>query len=168
VAGHHLAQLNIARFLAPIDDPQLRDFVAALDPVNAQADDADGFVWRLQTDDGNATSIQAFDDPLMLVNMSVWESLEALRAFVYTNRNHLAIMRRRREFAETMLQAYLALWWVPAGHIPTVGEALERLELLREHGPTPDAFTFRASFGPPDGEAAASEVVDDDRWLCPA
>jgi Domain of unknown function (DUF3291) len=163
---HHLAQLNTARFLAPIDDPQIRDFVAALDPVNALADGADGFVWRLQTDEGNATSIHAFEDPLMLLNMSVWESLEALRAFVYTTPEHLAIMRRRREFAETMTQAYLVLWWVPAGHIPTIDEALERLELLRERGPTPEAFTFRASFPAPGG--SGDVVVDDDRWLCPA
>ncbi len=164
---YHLAQLNIARFLAPLDTPRQQAFVDALVPVNALADDADGFVWRLQTDDGDATSIRAFEDPLMLVNMSVWESLAKLRAFVYTNRAHVSIMRRRREFAETMVEAHLVLWWVPAGHIPTVDEAKERLELLRADGPTPQAFTFRAHFRAP-GEGTGAEAVQDDRWLCPA
>jgi Domain of unknown function (DUF3291) len=163
---YHLAQLNIGRFLAAPESPQIAPFMAALVPVNALADAAPGFVWRLQTEDGDATAIRPYDDDLILVNMSVWRSLEQLRAFVYTNHDHLAIMRRRREFAEKMAQAYLVLWWVPAGHIPTIDEAKARLELLREHGPTAEAFTFRAHFGPP-GEADVV-VKDDDRWLCPA
>jgi hypothetical protein len=167
VVGHHLAQLNIARFRAPMDAPELRDFVAALEPVNALADTADGFVWRLQTEAGDATAIHAFEDPLMLVNMSVWESLQQLRAFVYTESGHVSIMRRRREFAEQMAESHLVLWWIPAGHVPTVEEAKERLEVLRAHGPTPGAFTFRASFAPPQGDRVV-EVVQDDRWLCPA
>src|SRR5215471_5957014 len=167
MGGYHLAELNIARFRAPMDAPELADFVAALQPVNALADAADGFVWRLQTEEGDATAIHAFEDPLMLVNMSVWESLEQLRAFAYTNRAHVSIMRRRREFAEAMAEAYLVLWWVPAGHLPSVDEAKERLEVLRASGPTPHAFTFRASFPPPE-DGAVAEVVEDDRWLCPA
>ena len=142
MAGLHLAQLNIARLRAPLDSPELADFVAALDPVNALADAAPGFVWRLQTDDGDATSIRAFDDDMLIVNMSVWESLDALRAYVYGS-EHRAVMARRRQWFERMAEAYVVLWWVPAGHVPTVEEAKERLEALRREGPTADAFTFK-------------------------
>jgi heme-degrading monooxygenase HmoA len=164
--GLHLAQLNVALPREPLDSPLLADFMAALDPVNALADAAPGFVWRLQTEDGNATAIRAFGGDTM-VNMSVWESLEALRAFVYSNRAHLDVMRRRREWFEEHVEAFQVLWWVPAGHIPAVGEAEERLRLLRARGPSPEAFTFRRHFPPP-GTAGAAEAVDDDRWLCPA
>jgi heme-degrading monooxygenase HmoA len=162
----HLAQVNIAIPKEPPGGPLLREFMAALDPVNALADTSPGFVWRLQDEDGNATAIRAFDEDTM-VNMSVWESLEALRAFVYSNRAHLDIMRRRREWFHDHAEAFQALWWVPAGHIPTVGEAEDRLQALRTHGPSPEAFTFRRHFPPPsDGRAGAG--VDDDRRLCPA
>jgi hypothetical protein len=143
----HLAQLNVGRMLAPVTAPEIADFMAALDPINALADEAPGFVWRLQTGDGNATSIHAFDDELMLLNMSVWESIEALRAFTYTTA-HTDVLRRRREWFERLAVAHLVLWWVPAGHIPTVDEALEHLERLRADGPTPAAFTFRVPFEP--------------------
>src|SRR2546423_14682125 len=115
-------------------------FVAALDPLNAIADSAPGFVWRLQTEEGNATSIRAFDDDLMLVNMSVWESMEALADYVYRS-DHVAVMRRRREWAQRMAEAYLVLWWIPAGQVPTVEEAKERLAPPRGPGPPPTAFT---------------------------
>ena len=160
--GSHIAQLNIARFKAPMDDPAMAGFVEQLDPVNALADAAPGFVWRLQTEEGNATSIHAFEDDLMLVNMSVWESVEALAGFVYRSM-HVAVMRRRREWAERMRDAYVVLWWIPAGHTPTVEEAKSRLEHLREHGPTPSAFTFKRRFSP--DEAALASPED---WLCPA
>jgi hypothetical protein len=150
----------------PPGGPVLAEFMAALDPVNAVADSSPGFVWRLQTEDGNATAIRAFDEDTM-VNMSVWESLEALRAFVYSNRAHLDIMRRRREWFENHAEAFQVLWWVPAGHVPTVAEAEERLRVLRDHGPSAEAFTFRRHFPPPAAESAG-EGVDDDRWLCPA
>lgn len=140
----HLAQLNIARLLAPIDSPQLADFVAALEPVNALADAAPGFVWRLQTDEGNATSIRPYDDDMLVVNMSVWESLDALRDFVF-GAEHRAIMAGRRQWFERMADAYVVLWWVPEGHIPTVEEAKDRLERLRRDGPSEDAFTFRSA-----------------------
>lgn len=143
--GWQLAQINIARFRAPIDAPQLVGFVEMLDPINAIADVAPGFVWRLQTDEGNATSIHAFDDDLILVNMSVWESVEELNAFVYRSR-HFEVFRRRREWTEHMEQAYLALWWIPAGTIPTVEEGKRRLDLLIERGPTPEAFTITKPF----------------------
>jgi hypothetical protein len=161
---HELAQVNIAIAREPLAAPLLADFVAALDPVNARADQAAGFVWRMQGDDGNATAIRGFGgDPLLIINMSVWESLEALRDFVYGDPEHLRVMRRRREWFER-LDLHMVLWWVPSGHRPTVIEAEQRLGLLRELGPTPDAFTFRASFDSPD---SVVERVDD-RWLCPA
>jgi hypothetical protein len=161
----HLAQVNVAVPREPPGGPLPAEFMAALDPVNAIADASPGFLWRLQTEDGNATAIRAFGDDTM-VNMSVWESLEALRSFVYSNRAHLDIMRRRREWFEDHAEAFQALWWVPAGHTPTVAEAEERLLLLRAHGPAPAAFTFRRHFPPPNGDGAGTGV-DDDRWLCP-
>jgi hypothetical protein len=148
MAAHHLAQLNVGRMLAPLDSAQLAPFVEALEPVNALADGAPGFVWRLQTEDGDATAIRPYDDDLMIVNMSVWESVEALAEFVYRS-DHLGIMRRRREFFEKMAEAFTVLWWVPAGHRPSVAEAKQRLELLRRSGPTPQAFTFRTAFPAP-------------------
>jgi hypothetical protein len=140
----HVAQLNIARLLAPLDSPQLADFVANLEPVNALADAAPGFVWRLQTEDGDATSIRAFDDDMLIVNMSVWESVEALRAFVFGG-SHRAVMAGRRQWFEKMTDAYTVLWWVEPGHVPSVEEAKEKLEALRRHGPTDAAFTFRTA-----------------------
>jgi hypothetical protein len=116
----HLAQVNIGRLRAPLDSPTLAGFVAQLEPINVLADGSPGFVWRLQTEDGNATAIRVFDD--LMVNMSVWESIDALAAFVYRS-GHIEVMQRRREWFERMAVAYQCLWWVPAGHIPTVGEA---------------------------------------------
>src|SRR3954451_1084346 len=147
MAMHHLAQLNIARLRAPLDSPRLEAFVAALEPVNALADAAPGFVWRLQTEQGDATSIRAFDDDMLLINMSVWESVEALQEFAYRNVGHRDIFRRRNEFFARD-EPYLVLWWVPAGSIPTVDEAKARLERLRTDGPTAHAFTFRQPFAP--------------------
>ncbi len=147
--AYHLAQCNIGRLRAPLDTPQLAGFVAALAPVNALADRAPGFVWRLQTDDGDATAIRPFDDDMVAVNMSVWESMEALAAFTYSG-EHRDVMRRRREWFERLSEAYLVLWWIPAGTFPTVEDARARLERLRKHGPSPDGFTFRAPFPSPD------------------
>ena len=152
--GWQLAQINIARFKAPIDDPLLAGFVEMLDPINALADVAPGFVWRLQTDAGNATSIHAFDDDLILVNMSVWASIEELNAFVYRS-GHFEVFRRRRDWTEHMERAYLALWWIPAGTIPTVEEGKRRLDRLIERGPTPEAFTFKQTFSAPSGAETA-------------
>lgn len=150
---HHLAQVNVARLRAPLDAPELADFVAALDPVNALADAAPGFVWRLQTDEGDATSIRAFDDDMIIVNMSVWESLEALRDFVYRS-DHRTFLARRREWFDRMDAPMVALWWVPAGHRPTVSEAKERLDALDRLGATPEVFSFRRSFPAPPVSAA--------------
>jgi hypothetical protein len=149
VFDHQLAQVNIALPKEPLDAPLLAEFLAWLEPVNARADLAPGFVWRLQTDDGDATGIRGFDDDRLIVNMSVWESVEALQEFVYRDRGHLAVVRRRREWFNRM-DTFMVLWWVPAEHRPTVPEAEERLELLRRRGPTPQAFTFREHFPSPE------------------
>ncbi|HEX6568001.1 MAG TPA: DUF3291 domain-containing protein [Acidimicrobiales bacterium] len=148
MAGHHLAQVNIGRLRAPLDSPESAGFVAALDPINALADAAPGFVWRLQTDEGDATSIRPFDDDTILVNMSVWTSFEALHTFVYRS-DHRRVLAQRREWFERMDAVIVALWWVPSGHRPTVTEAKERLATLGRLGPTPDAFTFRSPFPAP-------------------
>ena len=160
-----VAQVNIALPKAPVESPLLADFMALLDPINAIADASDGFVWRLQTDEGNATALRPYDDDRMIVNMSVWESIEDLAAFVYRS-GHVDVMRRRREWFESM-KPYMVLWWVPAGQLPTVDEAKERLAHLRDHGPTPFAFTFKGSFPSP-GVDGDDEVVVDDELGCPA
>jgi len=164
VNGYDLAQLNVGRLHAPIDAPETAAFVAALDPINALADAAPGFLWRLQTEDGNATAIHVSDDPLFIVNMSVWESLEALANFVYRSA-HTDVMRRRAEWFERSANAYVVLWWVPRGHRPTVDEAIGRLERLRRDGPTENAFTFRHPLSPPDSDV---DIDVDDGWTCRA
>jgi hypothetical protein len=168
MAGYHLAQLNIGRMLAPLDTEQMSGFMNALEPINAIADAAPGFVWRLQTEDGDATAIRPYDDDWLIVNMSVWASLEHLAEFVYRS-DHRAVMVQRRKWFERMAEAFMVLWWVPAGHRPSVAEAKSHLEHLRAHGPTAAAFTFRASFPPPAGPECDAEVEtpDDDRWACP-
>jgi hypothetical protein len=153
----HLAQLNVGIPLEPLDSERLSGFMDSLDPINAIADAAPGFVWRLQTEDGNATAVQAFEDPNVIVNLSVWESLESLGDFVYRS-NHVEVMRKRRQWFEVPTEAFVVLWWVPAGTIPTVADAVARLERLRAEGPTPEAFTFRTVFpAPGDVEAPAPE-----------
>ena len=123
-------------------------FVAWLEPINALADESPGFIWRLQTDEGDATSIRAFEDDRILVNMSVWRTLEVLRAFVF-NSDHVRVMRERIQWFEPMDAPTTVLWWVPEGHTPTVDEGKKRLDLLRERGPSESAFTFARSFSPP-------------------
>jgi heme-degrading monooxygenase HmoA len=146
---HHLAQVNIGRLLAPIDDPRIAGFVAQLDEINALADRSPGFVWRLQSDSGNATDVPYNDDPTVMVNMSVWESIEALRDYVYASK-HIEVFRRRAEWFEKMTKPYYCLWWVPAGHIPTVAEARERLEHYQRHGATPHSFWFSQRYPAPE------------------
>jgi Domain of unknown function (DUF3291) len=166
-----LAQVNIGRLSAPLDSAELAGFVAALDPVNAAAELAPGFVWRLQTEKGNATAIQAFEwdtagSAGVIVNMSVWTDIEHLGAFVF-GEMHRQVLRRRRKWFLRMSEAQLACWWVPAGHRPGTGEAEDRVRHLRAHGPTPLAFTLRVSYPPPGGgedEHAVHGPVD---WLCP-
>jgi hypothetical protein len=142
---HQLALLNVARLVAPLDSPTLADFVANLDPVNAAADGAPGFVWRHQDDNGNSTSVRMLDDDMLIVNLAVWESIEALEAYAYSGA-HFEMLRRRREWFERMAEPYVVLWWVEAGHRPSTAEAEARLVHLRAHGPSEHAFTFRQRF----------------------
>lgn len=148
---YQLAQANIARMLAPIDDPIMAGFVTQLETINALADRSPGFVWRLQTEDGDATALRVFDDERILINMSVWESPEALHRFVYESA-HAGPLSDRHQWFERREGPILVLWWVEAGHLPTVEEAKQRLELLARQGPTPEPFTFRQAFPPPGEE----------------
>jgi hypothetical protein len=143
----HVAQLNVGRLVNTLDSPELAPFATALDRINALADAAPGFVWRLVGSGNNATDILPTDDPLSLVNLSLWESIEALFDFTYRSA-HTDIMARRREFFRRPDAAHQVLWWVPAGHIPSVDEALRRLQHLREFGASLHAFTFRERFEP--------------------
>jgi Domain of unknown function (DUF3291) len=154
MSGYHLAQINIGRFRLPVDHPANAEFMSALDAVNAIADASDGFIWRLVGDGGNATDVEVVaGDPLLLANMSLWRDVEALGAFVYRQSDHLSYMRRRKEWFESM-DLFQALWWVPAGHIPSVTEGLDRIAWLKASGPTARAFTFRQPFAAPDGMPA--------------
>jgi hypothetical protein len=146
----HLAQANVATLLAPLESPQLAEFVGALEPINALADTSPGFVWRLQTGEGDATSIRVFADDRILLNMSVWESIDALDDFVYRSA-HTTVMRRRAEWFERAVEPYLVLWWIPEGELPAAADAEPRLAALRERGPTPFAFTLRRRFPAPGG-----------------
>ncbi len=155
-----LAQINVGRLVAPRGDPRTAAFFAALDEINALADTAPGFVWRLQDESGNATGIRPTSDPLFAVNMSVWADADALFSFVYRSA-HTPVMARRREFFEQFEGIYQALWWIPADHRPTVDEGLSRLWRLERYGPTPDAFTFKARFPPPDRAGAPVDMRPD-------
>ena len=159
MAAFHLAQINVGRILGPIDSSLMAEFVERLDEINALADGSPGFVWRLQTEDGDATAIRPFDDDMIIITMSVWESPAALHDYVYRS-GHAEVMRRRREWFSRMTEAFLALWWVPAGHRPTVAEGVARLERLRIDGPTPHAFTFRQLYAPPEGDGEGVDPVD--------
>ena len=160
----HLAQLNVGRLRVPMDDPRIDDFRENLDPVNALAEGSPGFVWRLQDHSGNATGIKPYGDDLEIVNLTVWESVEALADFTYRS-GHVEFLRRRREFFEAATQPILCLWWIPEGTTPSVEDAIARLDHLRAHGPTPTAFTFSSRFEP-DGTASAGEARRRD--TCPA
>ena len=163
---YHLAQINIARVLAPLSDPLMAEFVAKLDEVNAHADRSLGFIWRLQTAEGNATALRPYEDDLILVNMSVWTSLKALSDYVYSTESpHLHVMKQRRRWFEHFDGPYMALWWIPEGHIPTVEEAKARLEYLRTHGETAYAFSFKRPFPAPDAQDEALPQLLDE---CPA
>jgi heme-degrading monooxygenase HmoA len=161
---YQLAQINIGRLLAPLDDPQIAGFVAKLDEINALADKNPGFVWRLQSNEGNATSLRPYEDEQILVNMSVWASLEAYTNYVYKTA-HREVMKMRRQWFERFDGPYTAVWWVPQGHIPTVAEAKERLEYLRAHGASPFAFTPKNPFP---SEENKHQTVDPILDECPA
>jgi hypothetical protein len=145
----HLAQINVGRMLGPRGDPVVQGFYDALDAVNALADASPGFVWRFTGDGGDATDVQPTVDPLLLMNMSVWADAESLFDFVYRS-SHTPVMSQRRSWFERFEGAYMALWWIPAGTIPTVNDGLSRLWHLDRFGPTPHAFTFKARFPKPD------------------
>jgi hypothetical protein len=147
---YQLAEINIARMLAPLDSPLMAEFVAQLDAINALADSSPGFVWRLQTSEGNATALRPYEDNLILVNLSLWASLADLSTFVYKSR-HRQVLEQRSHWFERLTEFYVALWWVPSGHIPTIEEAKEHLDYIRTHGESPYAFSFKKPF-----EAAAA------------
>ena len=140
----HLAQLNIARARWPLEDPQMAEFVDNLERINGLAEQSPGYIWRLQDDSGDATSIQLFDDPQIIVNMSVWESVDALKNFIF-NTHHVDFLKRRYDWFEKMQQASHVMWWVESGHLPNTTEAVGRLEHLRKHGDASNAFGFRAT-----------------------
>jgi Domain of unknown function (DUF3291) len=165
MSNYELAQLNIGQIKGPMDSPIMADFAASLDRINALAEQTPGFVWRLQTEEGDATSIRPFEDERMLVNMSVWRDVESLNKYVYSS-EHVELMRRRREWFERMPEAFLVLWWVRKGHRPSVDEAIAKLELLRANGSTLDAFTFRHAFPAPDTIPARPPITFGDE--CPA
>lgn len=157
--NYHLAQLNIARFRLPQEHPDNKEFIDNLDRVNAIAEMQDGFIWRFTGEGNDAMDIQAFDDVNIASNMSLWSSLESLGAFVYRNKDHREIMRRRSEWFNK-IDFHLVLWWVPIGHLPTLEEAKLKLELLSTEGPSPKAFTFRSSFPSPD-ETKVSPLLNE-------
>jgi hypothetical protein len=159
----HLAQLNVGRLRAPMDDPMIDDFRVNLEPINALAEVSPGYVWRLQDESGDATSIKPFGDDLEIVNLTVWESIDALADFTYRS-GHVELLRRRRDFFEAPTQPIVCLWWILEGTIPTVEDAIVRLEHLRAHGPTPTAFTFRHRFEPGGDHARPGSERD----TCPA
>ncbi len=147
----HLAQLNIGILKEPIDSPALAGFVENLDRINIMAENSPGYIWRLQTEAGNATALRPFDENT-IVNMSVWENVESLHQYVYKSA-HTEIMSRRKEWFERMSESFMVLWWIPEHHRPDINEAKVKLNHLRQHGPTPDAFTFRNSFPAPNSSA---------------
>ena len=154
MAAYQIAQINIGRTLYPMDDPRIAEFADNLDKINALAEETEGFVWRLKTDEGNATSIQAFDDPMLLVNMSVWENIEALYRYAYKSEHADFFAKRRLWFGKLEMPSPV-LWWIPAGHIPTVEEAKERVQYLAENDVSPYAFNFKKRFSSAEWEAFA-------------
>jgi len=164
VSKHQLAQMNVATLHTSLDSPDMADFVARLAPINALAEQSDGFVWRLQDDAGDATSYRPLGDKV-LVNMSVWRDIESLSAYAFKSA-HVEVMRRRREWFERMESAYSVLWWIPAGQRPTVAEGIARLEHLRASGCSQRAFTFKEPFPAPDARAAVVPAPFD--VACPA
>jgi hypothetical protein len=147
MSNYHIAQVNIGRIRARLEDPIMAGFVERLDEINALADRSPGFVWRLQTSDGNATYLRPYEDDRILLNMSVWETVETLRHFVFQTA-HVELVRKRQAWFERFAGAYSALWWVPAGHIPGIDEAKKRVAHIDAHGPSQFTFTFNKVFEP--------------------
>jgi Domain of unknown function (DUF3291) len=148
MAGYWLAQVNVGLARHEMDSIHMQGFVSRLEEIDSLADHAPGFVWRLQTEEGDSTSIRVFDDPLMLVNLSVWEDLAALRKFVFKS-SHAELLKNRAEWFRKMDTSHLAMWWIPRGHTPSVEEAKEKLEYIRQHGPSQAAFNLARPFPSP-------------------
>ncbi|WP_137939932.1 DUF3291 domain-containing protein [Chitinivorax sp. B] len=144
----HLAQVNIAKTKAPMNDPSMQGYVEQITHLNHLADQSPGFIWRLQSDEGDATAIRLFDDPLIMINLSVWTSLDALTKYVYQG-DHLQAVKQRKQWFEPQTSPRLALWWLPAGELPTPGQAKDKLMQLATQGATQTAFTFAHPFQPP-------------------
>jgi len=164
MSNYQLAQLNIARLKAPLDSPELKDFVDNLDRINALAETSPGFVWRLKGEGNDATELRPMGEDV-IVNMSVWRDVESLKNYVYRT-PHVEILKRKREWFTRMAEAHMALWWVPQGHQPTLAEAAIKLAVLREKGPSPAAFTFGVAFAAPDAPEANAPFSFRD--TCPA
>jgi heme-degrading monooxygenase HmoA len=141
----HLAQLNIAKAKYSLEAPEIKEFVDNLEHVNNLAESSSGFIWRLKDEDGDATNIQAFSDPNTIVNMSVWDSVDALKNFMFRT-HHRDFLRRKKEWFYNIPEDSYVLWWIPVGHIPTIEEAVEKLEYLRSNGDTPNAFSFKSNY----------------------
>ena len=163
MASYQLAQLNIAKMRETLESPLMVDFVNNLHKINALAEEANGFVWRLKDESGSAVAIRPFGDDY-IVNMSVWKDIASLSHYAFKS-GHVEIMRRRREWFQPMTEAYAVLWWVAAGHRPTVVEAKHKLDHIRSHGAGPLAFTFKQSFPPPDRQHFELESIPND--ACP-
>lgn len=149
----HLAQVNIARAKGPMDSPVMKGFVDQLDRINALAESSPGFVWRLQTEEGDATALNVFDDERIIINMSVWESFQALKDYVYAG-GHLKVLKDKKNWFEKMPGPILALWWIPAGSTPTVDDGKRALQALEANGPTAEAFSFAKPFSSPQAQPA--------------
>ncbi|MBO9713001.1 DUF3291 domain-containing protein [Sphingomonas sp.] len=158
----HIAQANIGRLIAPAGDPRVEEFYRELDRVNALADAAPGFVWRLQGESGDAMDLAPTPDPQVALNMSVWEDSDSLFAFVYRSA-HTPVMAKRRQWLERWDGAYQALWWIEAGSVPSIEDALAKLWLIDRYGPTPRAFTFKTRFPAP-GMGGAPVDMQPDPW----
>lgn len=151
MSGHHLAQVNLGRFHHPIDDPRNTEFADALERINLLAERQPGFVWRLKGDDDAPSSyLQIADDPLLAINLTVWETAEHLWDYVYRT-EHVDYLRRRRQWFQAIDEIYAACWWIPAGHVPDVDEAMKKIDQLERDGPSDDVFGFRRPFPPPPG-----------------
>lgn len=146
--NYHLAQINIAQGIADIDDPLMKDFIDQIDYINRLAESAEGFIWRLQTDGGDATGISAFDDPKVILNMSVWDSLESLKEYVYTG-DHVEVFKQKKKWFVKMDSPSIALWWIPAGTIPSIQDGKDALDYLEKHGPSEKYFIFSKPFSQP-------------------
>lgn len=155
-----LAQLNIAQAKYPLDAPEIKEFIDNLDAINGIAEASDGFIWRLKDDSGDATNIKLFADPQMIINMSVWENIDALKNFMFRT-SHRDFMRRKSEWFDKLTEATYVLWWVADGHIPTAEEGLAKLYQLRSQGDTPLAFSFKTNFTAADLRQASAQTASE-------